>query len=96
MRVFQNIHNVFRNLTPYLIITAIAFLVLNYLETQKVREQISNISRDVSSLENEISSISLDYDNSDVISEIEDATYQILTEINSAESHIESTIMIWN
>lgn len=96
MKFFQSLHKVICNLTPYFALAAFALLVVNYIDTQKVKKQISSIQSDVSDLEYSINSIDTDYDNSDVIDEIQGAVWEIENEIHSAKSSIESTIMIWN
>lgn len=95
MKFFKSLHKVICNLTPYFALAAFALLVLNYIDTQKIKKQISSIQSEVSDIEYSVNSLDTDYDNSDVIRAINDATYRISSEIDDAASDLETSIMIW-
>ncbi len=95
MKFFKQLQNIICNLTPYFVLAALTLLVINFIDTQKVKKQLDSIQSEVSDLEYMINSIDTEYDNSDVIRAINDATYEITSEINDAESDLESAIIIW-
>lgn len=96
MKFFKSLHKVICNLTPYFALAAFALLVVNFIDTQKVKKQISSIQSEVSDIEYSINSLDTDYDNSDVIEEIKSAVWDIENEIDAAKRDIETSIMIWN
>ncbi len=96
MKFFKSLHKVICNLTPYFALAVFIMLVIIFIDTQKIKQQIGFIQRDINSLEYSVNSLDTDYDNSDVIDEIKSAVWDIENEIDAAKSDIETSIMIWN
>ena len=93
---FSKVNQVIKASVPYTALLAVIIGIVNLFLINKAQSDIEYTYGRVDDVESAVQSINTDYDNSDVISNIEDACYSIINHIDDAESNINRNIMIWS
>lgn len=86
----------FNKLMPYMSLIAVVFGIVNLCFLIKIQMDVEDVQDNVENVDYTVRNISMDYDNSDVISAIEDAETNIIGSVEDAESDIKNHIMIWS
>lgn len=94
-KVFSRINEVIKVSLPYTALLAVILGVVNLVLINKAQSDIEDTYSRVDDVESAIQSINTDYDNSDIISTIEDAQNNVIGHIDDAESNLKRQIMIW-
>lgn len=94
--IIDSISKGFKGLMPYMSLIAVVLCIVNLCLLIKIQLDVRDVQDNVDNVDYTVRNISMDYDNSDVISAIEDAESNIIGSVEDAESNIKNHVMIWS
>ena len=94
-KIFSKINQAIKTSLPYTALLAVILGFVNLILINKAQSDIEYTYSRVDAVESAIKNIDIDYDNSDIISDIRKAHNSIVRHIDDAEEELKANIIIW-